>query len=201
MLFYQIKIGKNLRNNPSHLAEAYRQKAEKAKHKLVDHLIPMATFAVKRLRGVTGKFEDYVSESYVALELAVTRFRVTNRPYIRWSTYAFMVIRRHLFRFDSVNHMIRPPKGSKLPAHKVGGIIEDKVDTQGIEDAVLDRDSLELAKDLLNAREKQLMILRFEQDLSHREIAEIWNTSHQNVHQTEQRALKKMRKLFDEGAR
>ncbi len=132
--------------------------------------------------------EDVTQEVFVRAWKAIPRYRRTGAPFLSWLTTI-----AHNLIVDSYR------AGGNTISLEKAGIPEqpDEVDLEAIMDSTLTREKVRDAIVKLKHGQQQVIMMRFIDGLSYREIAEAMNKSEGAVRVIQHRALRELRGILE----
>ena len=144
------------------------------------------------------EFDDVLQVAYLGLVKAAKAFDENKNN--KFSTYAIATIRGVLINFVSRDKKYNSSRGTphnlvmaSYEAERENGSLESRIGTDNFEDRLIIRSDLNKAIKEFSVKEKQVLKLYFINDLYQSEIAEIINTSQNQVSRIKKRIVKKLK--------
>ncbi|HCA04543.1 MAG TPA: RNA polymerase subunit sigma-70 [Ruminococcaceae bacterium] len=179
-----------------------------AKNKLIEHNLRLVAHIIKKYYGVNAEQDDLVSIGTIGLIKAINTFKPDKN--IRLSSYASRCIENELLMYFrsmkksaqdiSINETIDTDKdGNQLTLLDIMAVDDDIIDNL---DKKLNIKKLgQYINEELDDREKTVIVLRYglngKKPVTQKQIAKLMNISRSYVSRIETKALKKLRKRFD----
>jgi RNA polymerase sigma-70 factor (ECF subfamily) len=129
--------------------------------------------------------EDLTQQVFLHAWRALRRFRPNGSPFVAW----LFTIAHHLV----INHYRRTKMTRQLPENMVAARAEVYPD----HDLRLDQERVRAAIRRLKPDQQQVVIMRFLEDLPHRDIAAALGKSEANVRVIQHRALQELRQILE----
>ena len=158
----------------------------------------------RRFSGKGIEYEELFSAGCLGLTKALNNFDETRG--LKFSTYAFPVIAgeiKRLFRDGGAVKVNRSVRELSLKIAKLGSELTEKNGTEpsvsqlaeilGVQEEITERLSLRQAVNELDDRDRRLIILRYYQNKTQTETAEILNISQVQVSRLEKKILARLR--------
>jgi len=134
--------------------------------------------------------EDLTQQVFIQAWRALGRYKQTSTPFIAWLlTIAHNVV---------VSFYRRSKTVTSLEADAIDWPSNERVD--GIAEARVEYERVRLTIQRLKPEHQQILVMRFLEDLPHRDIAAALGKSEANVRVMQFRALNELRQLLDRGA-
>ncbi|WNF35543.1 RNA polymerase sporulation sigma factor SigE [Bacillaceae bacterium IKA-2] len=175
---------------------------------LIERNLRLVVYIARKFENTGINIEDLISIGTIGLIKAVNTFNPEKK--IKLATYASRCIENEILMYLRRNNKIRSEvsfdeplnidwDGNELLLSDVLGTEEDII-TKGIEEKV-DRKLLIKALFTLNAREKQIMELRFglagDEEKTQKDVADLLGISQSYISRLEKRIIKRLRKEFN----
>lgn len=175
---------------------------------LIEHNLRLVVYIARKFENTGIHIEDLISIGSIGLIKAVNTFNLEKK--IKLATYASRCIENEILMFLRRNNKRRSEvsfdeplnidwDGNELLLSDVLGT-DDNLITKDLE-ASVDRVLLKKAMHQLNAREKQIMELRFglngEEEKTQKDVADLLGISQSYISRLEKRIIKRLRKEFN----
>lgn len=175
---------------------------------LIERNLRLVVYIARKFENTGINIEDLISIGTIGLIKAVNTFNPEKK--IKLATYASRCIENEILMYLRRNNKIRSEvsfdeplnidwDGNELLLSDVLGTEEDII-TKGMEEKV-DRKLLIKALYTLNAREKQIMELRFglagDEEKTQKDVADLLGISQSYISRLEKRIIKRLRKEFN----
>ncbi len=179
-----------------------------ARNKLVEHNLRLVAHIIKKYYGIQSEQDDLVSIGTIGLIKAINTYKPDKK--IRLSSYASRCIENEILM-----HFRNAKKSSQdislnetIDTDKDGNPLT-LLDIMSVDDNILDNLDLKLnsqklgqfIKEELDEREKKIIILRYglngKKPMTQKEVAKLLNISRSYVSRIETKALKVLRKRFE----
>jgi RNA polymerase sigma-70 factor (ECF subfamily) len=133
--------------------------------------------------------EDLTSEVFVRLVDNIDDFTYQGRPLLAW----LYTIARNLVN----DHHRRAGRGEMVPLDET--LPANAPDPEGVADLALNQRRLAAALDQLTEDQRQVILLRFIEDLDNRTVAQVLDKSYGAVKALQHRGLASLRRIFESG--